>query len=236
MKLNTIQLLNGKIELLSGLHIGAGDTNMHIGGIDSPVIKSPVTGLPYIPGSSLKGKMRSLLELRTGAMLQTKGAPSSYRTLSAIEGGSRTELLSILQLFGCSGDDQLNESEAFEIGPTRLAFWDSNMCETWLSELAQQGKEYLPEEKSENSINRVTSVANHPRFIERVPAGTWFDFRLTVKMLDNDDQNLLKTLCEGLKLLELDGIGGSGSRGYGKIKFHDLTLNNEPIELDSLVL
>jgi CRISPR-associated protein Csm3 len=54
--------LSVKIEVLTGLHIGIGSDKPEIGGIDNPVIKDPISKLPYIPGSSIKGKLRSLLE------------------------------------------------------------------------------------------------------------------------------------------------------------------------------
>ena len=211
---------------------------MHIGGIDSAVVKNPRSNLPYIPGSSFKGKMRSLLELRSGAILVSKGAPISYANYQSATASNREQLLAILQLFGCSGSDQLSDSEALKIGPTRLSFWDCDLDSEWLDKLKETGSSYQPEEKSENSINRISSEATNPRFIERVPAGCWFDFRLTIKTFDNDSQKLMNTLLTGLKLLELDGIGGSGSRGYGKIKFHQLTLDKEPIDqqLNELIL
>ena len=62
MRLKEIKSIKGKIVLKTGLHIGAGSDEIHIGGIDTPVVKDPLKGWPYIPGSSLKGKIRTLLE------------------------------------------------------------------------------------------------------------------------------------------------------------------------------
>jgi len=108
--------IKGKILLKSGLHIGAGDTEMKIGGTDNTVIKHPHTLEPFIPGSSLKGKIRSLLELRTGLMGKTEGKPLSYKVLDGADESAKAEGLKILKLFGTSGAD---EEEPKNIGPTR---------------------------------------------------------------------------------------------------------------------
>ena len=217
MKLNRITLIEATLELKTGLHIGAGDTEMHIGGIDNPVIKNPITNLPYIPGSSIKGKMRSLLEWRSGAV---KSEPLSLKDKD------KKGVLPILQLFGISGDAQLTNEQAMEIGPTRLAFWDCELDPEWEKNI-QDDNMLLTEVKSENSIDRISCTALNPRFTERVPAGARFRFRLSFKQLEQDDPGLLDTVLEGMKLLEYDSLGGSGSRGYGKIAFTDITINGE---------
>ena len=222
MKLTRIAKITGEIELLSGLHIGSGNTEMHIGGTDNPVIKNPVTGEPYIPGSSLKGKMRSLLEWRSGAV---KEAPLGYPDLQNASGAVQVEVKHILQLFGISGDAKLGK-EMQELGPSRLSFWDCNLQAEWEKEI-RDNNQMLTEVKSENRINRISGVAEHPRQTERVPAGARFDFRLSVKRLAGDGDALLTTVLQGLKLLELDSLGGSGSRGYGKVKFVGLTIDGQ---------
>lgn len=217
MKLNRITLIEATLELKTGLHIGAGDTEMHIGGIDNPVIKNPITNLPYIPGSSIKGKMRSLLEWRSGAV---KNEPLSLKDKD------KNGVLPILQLFGVSGDSRLTEEQARAIGLTRLAFWDCELDTEWKKSI-QDDNMLLTEVKSENSIDRISGTALNPRFTERVPAGARFRFRLSFKQLEQDDPGLLDTVLEGMKLLEYDSLGGSGSRGYGKIAFTDITINGE---------
>ena len=216
MKLVNIKEIKGKIKLLTGLHIGAGDTEMRIGGTDNPVIKHPVTNEPYIPGSSLKGKIRTLLELRSGLLVkaETNGKPLSAKALQKLDGEERKEALRILKLFGTSGA----EAEE-EVGPTRVAFSDCFITEECRKEV-KEGKKVLTEVKAENTINRIKGTAEHPRFIERVPAGIEFEFRVTLKEFEEDkDLNLEELLLEGMKLLEMDSLGGCGSRGYGKIKF-----------------
>ncbi|CAK0771635.1 CRISPR system Cms endoribonuclease Csm3 [Gammaproteobacteria bacterium] len=218
MKLTTIQEITGSIEILTGLHIGSGNTEMHIGGSDNPIIKDPHTNHPYIPGSSLKGKIRSLLEWRAGLAATNGGSPMSYKKLDMAP--DRNGALCILKLFGVSGSDSLDEMQAKEVGPSRLSFRDCQINKAWVNQI--MGKSLpLTETKMENTIDRVRGVAEHPRNTERVPAGAKFDFCLSVKVLDmKEESNLLDTLFIGLKLLEMDSLGGSGSRGYGRVKFH----------------
>lgn len=116
MKLTKILTIRANLRCLSGLHIGGGDTEMHIGGIDNAVVRNPLTGRPYIPGSSLKGKIRSLLEWRTGAV---KPEPLSYRDYQHSNGN--TDVLTLLKLFGTGGSDKLTDAESYELGPTRLS-------------------------------------------------------------------------------------------------------------------
>lgn len=226
MQLNDIRTLQGSLELVSGLHIGAGNQEMHIGGLDNPVIKHPYTQEPYIPGSSLKGRMRSLLEWRAGVVGECAGKPVSARALRELQGAKRVAAEQIARLFGLSGD--ADDDTAARLGPTRLSFWDCALARDWLAE--RQPGELLTEAKSENLIDRIRGVAEHPRQTERVPAGARFDFRLTVKRLDGDPAELLEVVLAGLKLLELDGIGGSSSRGYGKIRLAGLRLDGEDIQ------
>jgi len=225
MQLTHIRTLTARLVLETGLHIGAGDSEMHIGGVDKQVVRHPLTNLPYIPGSSLKGKMRSLLEWKSGAV---KERPLGLSDLDSATDAQKAQVAAIIKLFGISGDAKLTVERASEIGPTRLAFWDCELCQDWVKRV-EEANEMLTEVKSENSINRITGVAIAPRFFERVPAGASFDFRLSLKVLDGED--LLPTVLCGLRLIELDSLGGSGSRGYGKVKFADLELDGQPIEL-----
>lgn len=227
MKLTAIKKLEGTILLKSGLHIGAGNEGMHIGGTDSPVIKHPHTFEPYIPGSSLKGKVRSLLEMASGLVSKTpnSGGLVTIKTVELVGNDQKLkeEAESILTIFGCSGADQ-NEGSPY--GPTRVSFADCSLDEAWKKK-ARDNSWALTEEKSENSINRIQGVASNPRQIERVPAGTEFSFCLTFKILKAGDEKHFVKVVQGLKLLELDAVGGSGSRGYGRIKFTNLKLDEK---------
>ncbi len=226
-QLNSITTITATLELVSGLRIGAGDSEMRIGGVDNTVMRHPHTQAPYIPGSSLKGKMRSLLEWRSGAV---KEEPLGFKDLQAASGGVQTEVRRILQLFGISGDAKLGQ-EMREIGPSRLSFWDCNLQQSWEEEV-RNNNQMLTEVKSENRINRISGVAESPRQTERVPAGARFDFRLSVKRLAGDGDELLATVLQGLKLLELDSLGGSGSRGYGKVKFVGLAIDGQDKQVE----
>lgn len=214
MKLESIKEIKGKIILKSGLHIGAGDMEMKIGGVDNPVIKHPHTQEPYIPGSSLKGKVRSLLEMRSGLMVATDGNPVSVNTLKKCNGdGERTICEKILKLFGSSGA----ETDP-SLGSTRVSFADCPLDDGWKENAFIQHWPYS-EVKSENSINRIKGTAENPRFFERVPSGVEFKFTVTLKQLSPNESDLETFLLEGLKLLQMDALGGSGSRGYGRIEF-----------------
>ena len=226
MKLTNIIEIKATLLLKSGLHIVAGDNEMHIGGIDNSVIKHPLTQSPYIPGSSLKGKIRTLLEWRSGAV---QSAPLALKDVYK----NPEEVKNILRLFGISGDTKNSEQEVAEIGVSRLAFWDCALNEAW-EKAIRDDNQLLTEAKSENTIDRITSTAGNPRQTERVPAGAEFDFKLTLRQFEGDKPELLDLVLKGLKLLELDSLGGSGSRGYGKVKFTELTVDGETRNLDDI--
>ncbi len=217
MQLTDIKEIKGKIILKSGLHIGAGDTEMHIGGTDNPVLKHPHTQEPYIPGSSIKGKVRSMLEMESGLMVKTKGEPVQLKTLKGLTGDQEMKCKKILKIFGSSGSDA-DELSELNLGPTRVSFADCPMNAAW-KEKARQNRWDLFEVKSENSINRIEGTARNPRFTERVVEGAEFDFSVSLKLLDEKEEDLFEYLLDGLKLLEMDALGGSGSRGYGRIEF-----------------
>lgn len=199
--------LTGTIELLSGLHIGGGDDTMKIGGIDNGVIKDVNTDKPYIPGSSLKGKMRSLLEWHIGVVGIGDGSPFNSKLLdNAIfsDETKKMEAQTLLKLFG-------DKEGAF--GMTRINVGDCALSQT-------SSDMVLSEAKYENVINRQKGTAEHPRQTERVPAGVMFDFDIRIKVLEEDDETkLIAMVKQGFELIESDYLGGSGSRGYGRVKF-----------------
>lgn len=201
-----ILILNGQIELLSGLHIGGSDDTMKIGGVDNQVIKNINSGKPYIPGSSLKGKMRSLLEWNNRLVHYGDGKPFSSKNLSKIPEPDKKNAQNLLKLFGDSSSDNM-------FGITRISVGDCTLIDEGL---------ITSEAKYENVIDRQKGTAEHPRQIERVPAGVKFDFSIRVKVIEENGDNgaELKDMVEnGLKLIENDYLGGSGSRGYGRVKF-----------------
>ena len=195
--------INTSITLITGLHIGGNSENVEIGGIDTPVIKLASKGdVPYIPGSSLKGKMRCLLE-------QTEGA--SNVGLNKY----------INNLFGITKNDSIGIKDN---RPSKLIVRDAILTEDSKSYLLGCDNLDMPytENKYENTIDRVTAKAN-PRNMERVPAGAEFNAEFIINVWDNDDENELIAMFEkGIRLLENDYLGGSGSRGYGQIKFGEM--------------
>lgn len=203
-----ILTLAGHIELLSGLHIGGGDDTMKIGGIDNQVIKDINTNKPYIPGSSLKGKMRSLLEWNFGLVGISNGDPFSPKFLNDPvfnDEKKKENAINVIKIFGASGEDASN------FGITRISVGDGSLVEEGLK---------MSEAKYENVIDRKSGTAQHPRQTERVPAGVKFNYNIKLKVLDGDDEISLKQIIEkGLELVENDYLGGNGSRGYGRVIF-----------------
>lgn len=191
--------ISGKIEVITGMHIGGSDAFAAIGAIDSPVIKDARTNRPIIPGSSLKGKLRALL----AKQYNTKGIDI------------KNDDERIQRLFGSSSDNDKRRS-------SRLIFTDMQMLNA--EELRNQGLFSMTEVKFENTINRCTGEAN-PRQIERAVRGSEFEFSLIYEVENEDEiEEDMETLCMGMKLLQYDYLGGHGSRGYGKIKFKELDM------------
>ncbi|MEI6146588.1 MAG: type III-A CRISPR-associated RAMP protein Csm3, partial [Methylococcales bacterium] len=169
MQLTKIQKLTGQIELLSGLHIGSGNTEIHIGGTDNPVIKNPITQEPYIPGSSIKGKIRSLLEWQLGVVAQTAGNPLNFNHISDgnIQDHQVLQAKEILKLFGGAPVSNPDVKLIEEIGPSRLAFWDCSLDKEWANDMLNNKSLMLTEVKMENTIDRISGTASNPRNTER---------------------------------------------------------------------
>jgi len=164
--------LTGKVEVVSGLHIGGGDDTMKIGGVDNQVIKDVNTGEPYIPGSSLKGKMRSLLEWDMGLVGFSEGKPFSPKFMRTPFPSDKIPFaVDLMKLFGTSitkEDEEVLKEKNIAIGATRISVGDCPI-------IKKEGQE-VSEAKYENVINRQTGTAEHPRQTERVPAGILFGF------------------------------------------------------------
>lgn len=218
MRLVNIREYPVTLTLVTGLKIGASDTGMKIGGTDITVVTHPHTNEPYIPGSSLKGKFRSLHELRSGVIRYTEGKVLGLEHLARLEPDLRKIARTLLALFGVSGSEHNAHSEE-PLGVTRLGIPDSFISDKCRNEL-QAKKLPFKEVKTENAINRITGTAEHPRTIERVPAGVEFAARFTMKIFEGDDADKFEQLLfEGCRLVELDYLGGNGTRGYGRVKF-----------------
>jgi CRISPR-associated protein Csm3 len=208
--------ITASLELITGLHVGGSSDSVEIGGIDNPVIKiATKDSQPYIPGSSLKGKMRCLLEQIAG---------------SATVGGNRE----INNLFGYSQTNQ----------PSKLIVRDAYLKKESAEELRNCDNLDMPytEAKWENVIDRVKGTAEHPRQTERIPAGVFFNVEFIINIWnytdeekkkgikDDKEEDLIAFLEKGIKALENDYIGGSGSRGYGQIKFGERKREDIPFD------
>jgi CRISPR-associated protein Csm3 len=221
-------ILEGQITCETGLHIGAGKGSLEIGGADNPVVKDAF-GIPYIPGSSLRGRLRSLLEQTSGLAV-----PSELVYLSKRKGQEVRIHQSdrpddeVCLLFGRSaGRMEKVIGEAVETAsatPARLTFYDAPLLvDSISSQMRENLDDELTEVKSENAVDRITSQAN-PRTLERVPAGAKFSFRIVLDVLCAEDKPLLGRVAEAMRLLEDDALGGGGSRGNGRVKFGSLKL------------
>jgi CRISPR-associated protein Csm3 len=221
-------ILEGEIHCQTGLHIGAGKGSLEIGGADNPVVKDAF-GIPYIPGSSLRGRLRSLLEQTLGMAV-----PSELVYLSKRKGQEVRIHQSdrpddeICVIFGRNpGRVEKVIGDAMEAPlatPARLTVYDAPLIvDSITPQMRENLDDELTEVKSENAVDRITSQAN-PRTLERVPAGAKFRFRVVLDVLCQEDKPLLARLAEGLRLLEDDALGGGGSRGNGRVSFGALSL------------
>lgn len=214
-KLKSKIFITGTIKALTGLHIGGNSIGMAIGGADKVVVRNPLTNEPYIPGSSLRGKMRSLLERARGDEKHnpTEGGFSLKDGKLEAQAGINPETL-LGKLFGVSADKNNGQ-------PTRLMVRDAPLTATSKQQLENAPNTDMPmtEVKTEVNIDRITSAAN-PRQFERVPAGAEFHFELVLTLLEGDDESqFLNLIREGLELVQHDSLGGHGSRGYGAVEF-----------------
>jgi CRISPR-associated protein Csm3 len=216
-------VLEGELHCDTGLHIGAGKGSLEIGGADNPVVKDAF-GRPYIPGSSLRGRIRSLLEQSSGLAVPAELVYLSRRRGQEvrIHQSDRPDD-EVCLLFGRNpGRMERVSGEAMEASaatPARLTVYDAPLD---MQSITPQMRENLDDEitevKSENAVDRITSQAN-PRTLERVPAGARFHLRMVVDVLCEEDKELVRRVAEGLRLLEDDTLGGGGSRGSGRVRF-----------------
>ncbi len=214
---NTI--IKGYILLKSGLHIGGSEAGIHIGGIDNPVIKNPITNLPYIPGSSLKGKMRFLLEHYKGLIKDEDEGEipkTPDKEVAKIFGHLKNNnyptrvIFRDAHLVGIIDEEILNNKT---VNPDKIKRDLNNIRE-------KLGTDFV-EAKTEVKIDRLKGTAQNRglRTIERVPAGVVFEFEICLKEFTEDDKDDLELIRKGLILLQNDALGGSGSRGSGRIEF-----------------
>lgn len=265
--------LTSQLSAETGLHIGGGGENLDIGGLDKPVIRDPLTKYPYLPGSSIKGKLRSILERLLNKPLNRQGGSDTWRYESDDLNDGFTEVekdrfiayegartCQISRLFGSTGGSnfwmpietareeglyeenknndtsEINKQNCIKINrgrnaPARLIIRDCHLIPESAEKLKQVDTGlYMTEWKFENGIDRVTAAAN-PRQLERVPAGSKFQFEL-VYTVENKDQVIedLQNIAIALAILEDDALGGHGSRGYGKVRFKNFQFSYRSLE------
>lgn len=221
-------IFEGEMHCETGLHVGVGKGSLEIGGADNPVVKD-AHGRPYVPGSTLRGRIRALLEQATGMAV-----PSELVFISKRKGQEVRIHQSdrpddeICILFGRSpgrmekvGGGEIDSNHAT---PARLSVFDAPLVlESITAQMRETLDDELTEVKSENAIDRITSQAN-PRTLERVPAGARFRVRMILDILCAEDAALPGLVVQGLRLLEDDALGGGGSRGSGRVRFDNLKL------------
>jgi len=223
--------LTGEVVVQTGLRIGGSQDTMEISGLDNPIIRNPANAEPYIPGSSLKGRMRSLAEWYFDEVPKPDGDPRDADPCS------RTA-----RVFGIPARDPGRERDAatqnaYQRGPTRLIVRDARLGEASRSAFAQG--QPITEVKSENSINRLSAMAN-PRPMERVLPGVRFDIELVYRVFSigddgSEDRKLFDdVVLMALSLVQADALGGGSSRGNGKVSFENLQLNGNDITLPEL--
>ncbi len=250
-------IISGKIKAETGLHVGGSTVGLDIGGVDSAVIKDS-TGKPYIPGSSLKGKMRSLLEKYEG-LATDENRVWVVKPDEKGEKGISIHLCDnptckVCNIFGRTNGDfpKIDNNRSDRISqakvtiksttPTRVMVRDGSLIEESLipedikkdlhepeetKKALEEAKKKLDLEwtqvKFENVIDRITSAAT-PRQVERVPGGTEFTFEIVYNVFEEQDKSNLKQVFKAMELLENDYLGGQGSRGYGKVKFSNISV------------
>lgn len=227
MALKTKILITGKIHTQTGLHIGGSKGAIEAGALDSPVIKTP-EGVPYIPGSSLKGSLRSALETSLNA--------------DTVSRDDKSKLINdhkhpVCLVFGISAKD--DKKNGIRTKATRLVVRDSFLSEESKAAIESRGEgfqklsEVYTETKHENIIHRETggTVQGGLREIERVPAGAVFNFEMVYDVYEDADYDNLKLIGTGLRLLQDGYLGGNGSRGYGKVEFQNIELKYRTIKM-----
>lgn len=192
--------VSGEIEVLTGMHIGGANEFSAIGAVDSPVIRDARDRMPMIPGSSLKGKLRTLLARKYNENIYAEHSEDNPK---------------IKRLFGAASKGK-NDGAV----PSRLIFSDTVLANR--KELLENGADSVTEVKFENTINRKTGTAN-PRQIERSIRGSIFPLEIIYEVIKEEEiEEDFRILSEGLQLLQYDYLGGNGSRGYGKVKFRNI--------------
>lgn len=207
--------ITGVLEVVTGMHIGGSSAFSAIGAVDSPVIKDVRTNKPMIPGSSLKGKMRTLLSKKYNPIVQARADDDAE---------------CITKVFGSA------KKNNGKVMPAKIFISDMFVINE--DEIRGRELQNLTEVKFENSINRATAVAN-PRQIERAVKGLKFGVDMIYEVENGKEDEIeedISLIADAMHMLEYDYLGGSGSRGYGKVKFHELKADNVIGEVDNDIM
>jgi len=222
MMFNENYLIKGIIHCETGLHIGNSSDNIDIGGSDKPIIRDPITNLPFIPGSSLKGKLRVLLELNDDL---------SSESVKNNRGKNSNDINCVAtQIFGIAAYRSTKEEKLILKYPTRVIVRDSyptlETTKTWKNSEDVFGGAEL---KYENFVDRITA-RSFLRNIERIPRGSEFNFEIIFSVYEGDNEKNFIELLRSMKLLEDNYLGGSGTRGFGKVKFKKINIIRHDLE------
>jgi CRISPR-associated protein Csm3 len=215
LKLKKHVLFQGTLTCRSGLRIGGTEVGIEIGGAENPVIKDP-QGRPYVPGSSLKGKLRAMLEYKYNRVGANGEPCGCKRPLAECP---------VCTLFGP------HKQPEHDLGPTRIIVRDAMLTPEWLQrweDARAQGAEFT-ETKTETMVDRRTGVAARGslRTQERVPAGAEFRVEVVLRVFEGDDEDRMKRyVLEALDLVSKDYLGGSGTRGYGWVEIKDIKVTD----------
>ncbi len=194
---------NYKIILKTWLHIGGSDLGLKIGGIDSSVVKNPLTNEPYIPWSSIKWKMRASLEMIEWDYSKKYWASEKI-------------------------DNDSNIAKSFWMATTnlkissRLIFSDFEMTNEYKEEFKKLWAVDFMEDKSENSVPRFLKWPANPRHIERVPAWVEFEWKIIITPVEWEnwitEEELNEVLEKWVYYLNNFWLGWWVSRWNGRIE------------------
>jgi CRISPR-associated protein Csm3 len=239
LKFSGKYLITSEIVARTGLHIGTSSNTLKIGGVDNAVVKDAF-GRPYIPGSSLKGKMRALLEYAEGLINPEEKMIYVVYSRERTSNNTRMHMCKkedcpVCNVFGRNHGEHKVVSEKTTDGyeledftdavtPTRLIVRDAYLISESITEQMKENMEFeWTEVKFENNLDRITSAAN-PRQTERVPAGAKFHSEMVLTVFNDEGNKYLKKLLKAMMLLEDDYLGGQGTRGYGRIAFENVKI------------
>lgn len=230
LRLKSTHRIEAVVRSVSGLRIGAQDTRLEIGTTDNTVLRNPLSGQPFIPGSSLKGKLRSEWERRLGKTSHDGKEPCNCAGADCF----------VCRLFGP------HKKPNHTLGPTRVRVRDGIAVEQVDDAWVEARSPVTTYAKPENMIQRNVGVAGSPRDVEVVAAGTCWRLRIDFDVLRLDDafQNaalgdlrgkaaLQEAMLKALAFVIRTGIGAGLSKGYGELELvpGTLTCDGAPVDL-----